>query len=392
MIVDPSGKLVWFHPLDTHGVADFKVQTYGGRPVLTWWRGRAEKGVGDGYYVIMSNAYHEIARVSAGNGLAGDIHEFLITPRNTALITVYHRIPRDLSESAGRARGRFYEGIVQELDIATGRVLFEWHSADHVAVAESYADAAEGSRGAHADPYDYFHINSIDREPDGNASRLGPQHPYRLRDRPAAPARSIWRLGGKKSDFAMGPGTRFAWQHDARRQPDGTITLFDNEAEPRSRRRSRVLVLRVDPAADAGDARAQLRAPGRPPRGEPGQRAVPARRARVRRLGSRAVLHGVRRRAATSFSTATSAPVPTTIERSASPGSAARPTGRRPSSREPRTGRSECLQAGTARPRSTAGRSSPAPTRRTSTPSGFHATARASRPRSPCRVRRRRCR
>jgi hypothetical protein len=38
----------------------------------------------------------------------------------------------------------------------------------------------------------------------------------------------IWRLGGKKSDFEMGPGTRFAYQHDARRQPDGTITIFDN--------------------------------------------------------------------------------------------------------------------------------------------------------------------
>ena len=38
----------------------------------------------------------------------------------------------------------------------------------------------------------------------------------------------MWRLGGKKSDFEMGPGTRFAFQHDARRQPDGTITIFDN--------------------------------------------------------------------------------------------------------------------------------------------------------------------
>jgi hypothetical protein len=38
----------------------------------------------------------------------------------------------------------------------------------------------------------------------------------------------IWRLGGKKSDFEMGPGTRRAYQHDARRQRDGTITFFDN--------------------------------------------------------------------------------------------------------------------------------------------------------------------
>ena len=66
MIVDDDGRLVWFHPLDTHGVADFRVQRYGGRQVLTWWRGRADKGVGDGYYVIMSDAYREIARFGPG--------------------------------------------------------------------------------------------------------------------------------------------------------------------------------------------------------------------------------------------------------------------------------------------------------------------------------------
>ena len=30
MIVDNGGRLVWFHPLDTHGVADFRVQRYAG--------------------------------------------------------------------------------------------------------------------------------------------------------------------------------------------------------------------------------------------------------------------------------------------------------------------------------------------------------------------------
>jgi hypothetical protein len=45
----------------------------------------------------------------------------------------------------------------------------------------------------------------------------------------------------------MGPGTHFSSQHDARRQPDGTLTLFDNDGErPRPGRQSRVLVLRLD--------------------------------------------------------------------------------------------------------------------------------------------------
>ena len=58
----------------------------------------------------------------------------------------------------------------------------------------------------------------------------------------------LWRLGGKKSDFLLGPGARFAWQHDARRQPNGMITMFDNGSAPPVEKLTRVLVLRVNMA------------------------------------------------------------------------------------------------------------------------------------------------
>jgi hypothetical protein len=245
MIVDNAGELVWFHPLDTRGVADFRVQRYDGRPVLTWWRGRAPRGVGDGYYVIMSSSYREIATVTAGNGLAGDIHEFLITPRNTALITVYRRLAKDLTSVSGPRRGSILEGVVQEIDIASGRVLFEWHSDDHVAISESYVKAPPAAQGAKAAPYDYFHINSVDLEPNGNLliSARNTRAVYEIRPRDG---RVLWRLGGKRSDFAMGAGTSFAWQHDARRQADGTITLLDNGAAPKVKEFSRAIRLKLD--------------------------------------------------------------------------------------------------------------------------------------------------
>src|SRR5438105_4409581 len=122
MIVDDGGRVVWFHPLDTKGVADFRVQRYRGKPVLTWWRGHVPKGVGSGYYVVDDTSYHEITQVCAGHGLSGDIHEFLITPRNTALFTVYRRMPVDLSSVGGPKQGRIFEGVIQEGDIASGRV------------------------------------------------------------------------------------------------------------------------------------------------------------------------------------------------------------------------------------------------------------------------------
>lgn len=241
LILDDRGQVVWFEPLETHGVTDFRAQTYRGEPVLTWWQGQSDSGIGDGHYVIMDRQYRRLVTVRAGNGLHGDIHEFLITPEDTALITIYNEIPYDLSPWGGAKEGMLNEGVVQEIDIATGRVLFEWHSADHVDPSESYVPLPEDTSEA----WDYFHINSIDREASGRllVSARNTHAVYAIRE---SDGEVLWRLGGKQSDFTSGPGTRFAWQHDARRQPDGTIMLFDNAASDPGRATSRALVLRVD--------------------------------------------------------------------------------------------------------------------------------------------------
>ncbi|HYY02506.1 MAG TPA: arylsulfotransferase family protein [Gaiellaceae bacterium] len=233
LIVDDAGHVVWFRPLDTRGVTDFRVQHYRGRPVLTWWRGKPTRETGTGAYTIADASYRRIATVTPGHGLVGDIHEFLITPRDTALLTIFHRIRVD-----GRA---VFEGVVQEIDITTHRVVFEWHSIEHVGLGESYA-APPAKQSV---PLDYFHINSIDVEPHGDllVSARNTRAVYEI-DRRSGRIR--WRLGGKRSDFTFGPGARFAWQHDARRLPDGTISLFDNEAAPRVGPQSRGIVLRLD--------------------------------------------------------------------------------------------------------------------------------------------------
>jgi hypothetical protein len=246
-ILDDDGHVVWFKPLDTRGVTDFRVQRYHGQPVLTWWRGRAPPHARNGFYVIYDSTYRKIADVHAGNGLVGDIHEFRITPRDTALITIYHRRRADLSSVGGPKDGQVYDGIVQELDIATGRVLFEWHSFPQVGLRESYWKPPAARPGKRPGPFDYFHVNSIDLEPNGNLL-VSSRNTHTVYEIDRATKKILWRLGGKRSDFRLGPGARFAWQHDARRQPDGTVTVFDNGATPPVEKFSRVLVLRVDEA------------------------------------------------------------------------------------------------------------------------------------------------
>jgi Arylsulfotransferase (ASST) len=230
---------VWFEKYIT--ARDFKVQRYKGRPVLTWWEGSVVYGHGVGDYVIFDDSYREIARVHAGNGFKGDLHEFLITPEDTALLTAYAAVPTDLSPAGGAENGAAWDGIVQELDLETGEVLFEWHSLDHVGVEDSYLRLPQ-------DPdfvYDYFHVNSIDVDHDGNLL-ISSRNTWAVYKIERKGGQILWRLGGKKSDFEMGEGTRTAYQHDARRHEDGTITIFDNGAHPQVHEQSRAIQLRLD--------------------------------------------------------------------------------------------------------------------------------------------------
>jgi hypothetical protein len=157
LILDTEGRPVWFLPLGTGGLAtDLRVQTYNGQNVLTWTQGSGFESqvVGANTDYIADTSYHVIATLQAGNGLNADQHEFQLTPQGTALITIYHSVTTDLSAVGGSTSGVAYEGVAQEIDIATGSVVWEWHSLDHVPVTESYA--AFPATG----PYDYFHINS----------------------------------------------------------------------------------------------------------------------------------------------------------------------------------------------------------------------------------------
>ena len=246
LMVDNDGNVVWFKPLTNHEATDFKVQTYRGKPVLTWWQGKSAFGIGQGVGMIYDSSYRKIAEIHAGHGLQSDLHEFRLTPRGTALITIYHKVTADLSSVGGPKNGFVQDSVAQEVDVASGRVLFEWHSWPQVPLDESYAPPRKVKKHGKTIvvPYDYFHINSVNLNGHGNylISARNTRSLYDLSPR----GKILWRLGGKKSDFKMEPGTTFAWQHDAELHPDGTLTLFDNESMPKVGDHSRALVLRPD--------------------------------------------------------------------------------------------------------------------------------------------------
>ena len=242
MIAEQDGSLVWFKPLPSgESATNMQVQQYQGKPVLTWWQGRIlEVGFGQGVDEIYDTSYRHVATVKAGNGYHADLHEIRLTPEGTAWTDDFDPIEMNLSSHKGLSDGVLTDSIVQEIDVKTGLVMWEWHAMGHIPLSESNNPAPK-----YHYPWDYVHINSISPGTSGDVL-LSSRNTWALYDVDIASGAIRWRLGGSHSSFRQGSGTRFYWQHDAEWQPGGLISLFDNGSTPPKEKQSRGLLLKPD--------------------------------------------------------------------------------------------------------------------------------------------------
>lgn len=237
MILSPTGQLLWYMPRRER-VYDLKVVTYRRRPHLAF---HVRTGTRDGVYELRDRRYRLVERIAFGAPYRTDLHDLQITDADTAYIGSYRRVRvRDV--------GVVTEYVVREIAIGTGRVLFEWHSLDHVPLTDSYLPRPR--RGI----WDYFHGNSIEPPVPGDptviVSARNTSAVYGI-DRATGEVR--WTLGGRRDEFgvARSGATRFCAQHDARRMVDGDLTLFDNGGRGNTERgcprhAARVMRFRLD--------------------------------------------------------------------------------------------------------------------------------------------------
>ena len=275
-IVTTTGKVVWFHRLSVGEVAtDFRTQTYLGEPVLTWFQSSAppaptrqpegplgaQGGPGgasvqvspdgpSGTDYIYNDRYDQIATVRAGNGDTTNFHEFLITPWDTALGLADTVTTATLTSVGGPADQLVIDGFVQEIDIRTGQVLFQWDSAGHV----PYADSYERRPSSPSTAWDWFHINAVHLDTDGNLL-VSSRNTWTIFKVDRKTGQIIWQLGGKHSSFTLrtapgqvldGDGKIFAWQHDPEAIGNGAYTFFDDESGANLLGSSRVVTVRLD--------------------------------------------------------------------------------------------------------------------------------------------------
>lgn len=235
-ILSPNGtKVIWFHAAPSgQEISDFREQTYEGKPVLTFWQGTGLGGLSTGTDYIYNADYQQIATVQAGNGYSADGHEFLITPRNTALILSYTEAAANLTSIGGPADQKVIDGIVQEIDIRTGKVLFQWDSAGNV----PYSESEQPLPASASTPWDWFHVNAVKLDTNGNLL-IDARDTWTTYDVSRQTGKIVWRLGGKDSSFTEkaapgqvldSAGKIFAWQHDPQPLGNGVYTFFDNES------------------------------------------------------------------------------------------------------------------------------------------------------------------
>lgn len=261
-IYDSNGDVIWFGfgSTGSGNVHDFKVCQFNGSDHLCFTEGVQYRGYSRGQSVIMDTELQSVSTVNTLNGLSPlDQHEFVIADDN-ALIITYHPERYDLSAfNITTGQGWIMNSIFQDINLTTGELEFEWSAIEHIALTEGYVlpNTTEiiGTGFNPTSPWDYFHINSVDKNADGDYL-ISARHTSTLYKINGTDGTIIWRCGGLLSDFDLLNGLNWSYQHDARwmEYNDTTeiISLFDNASNgfDRSANHSAGYIIRIDHSAE----------------------------------------------------------------------------------------------------------------------------------------------
>lgn len=254
LILDNQLQPVWFKPVPADELAgNLSLQRYRGKPVLAWWQGKIDfTGATErGEYVLADQHYRTIATLRGRAGWVLTLHELAIEG-NHAWVTANRNIPINLSKYGGTYDGAMIDSAVQEYDIPTGRLLFSWDARQHIPLSDVQVAIPPNSF-----PWDAYHVNSIQPLP-GRSFIVSMRNTWAVYKVDMTTGRIVWTLGGRHSDFRLGPGAEFEWQHDAHLLPDGRMTIFDDhccqvtggeDTHVPPTGPARGLVIRIDPTA-----------------------------------------------------------------------------------------------------------------------------------------------
>ncbi|KAF9887763.1 hypothetical protein FE257_009569 [Aspergillus nanangensis] len=256
-ILRNDGDLVW-SGLGRYDIypANFKVTQWQGKPVLQAFQGYITLSPmrNFGHMSLLDDHYESVRQTRNCDPLLMSLQEFNIHgDEKSAQMQTDRQTQMNLIPWGGDANQTWIlDSVAQgkyttlscpervahawsvDIDVETGRVVWEWHSVDHVDPGASKLGLQSGCFGSgrdSTDPWIYFLINSIDKDDEGNYL-LSARFPSTIYKIDAQSGEILWQLGGRNSTFTYNQELEFAFQHDARfRGRHGDIELisfFDN--------------------------------------------------------------------------------------------------------------------------------------------------------------------
>lgn len=154
-------------------------------------------------------------------------HDVHMLPNGHRLLLGAEDVTVDMSAvvPGGHPAANVVQAVIQELDV-NGNVVVQWRALDHLPITDSYEDLT-------APAIRYCHNNALWVDDDGNWI-VSMRHMSQVIKVNRLTGEVMWILGGKSNQFTivgdhpdLAP-TFFSYQHDARRLPNGNISLFDN--------------------------------------------------------------------------------------------------------------------------------------------------------------------
>jgi hypothetical protein len=269
VIYDMQGELVWtsFTQTAQNVVFDFRPCMFNETMHLCMCEAQQNLGYARGYIGVYDESLTMIKQVKSQNSYAAlDQHETALSYNGSALLGMIYNTERaDLSAfNITTGVGWIQDSVIQVLDIETNDLLFEWSSIEHIGLDEAMVPPntteVVGTGLSATSPWDYFHINSIDENADGDYI-ISARHTNALYKISGITGVVLWRLGGLRSDFDLLNNLNFSSQHDARWHESNSthdiISLFDNASNgfTTTADHSQGMILSLDHSASPPTAR-----------------------------------------------------------------------------------------------------------------------------------------
>ena len=354
MIFDNAGNLVWFHPLPSRrgsGRPAAQQSPRQERAHLVAGQDDSRSATGSARGTLHRRRQLPHRRPSSRPATASrpTSTSSPSLPKGAALVIGYSPVQQDLSLARRRVPAASRSTTpVQEVDMRTGLVMWEWHSLGHVTSPTATRNRRRSRRTAVRLLPPQLRRADGRRQP----ADLGAQHVGDLRDQ--RPHRRDRVAAGRQAEHVRARPRRPVRLPAQRRcLPDGTLSLFDDEGGAAGQRASRGVLVKLDTARPDGDAGQRVQFAHR--------RSLTASQGNIQQLPGGGWMVGwgglpnftefdapgpghLRRPASRAASTATAS--------TACPGADSRPTPPALAARPARARPHRCTRAGTARRRS----------------------------------------